>query len=186
MQCFGMVHALRSADIKLKCPGSLCAYQSRSWIVHSPVVSKTGSTQSWQQIEQCIDVPTDFKRHHNLFFWHQEFNTAADKKRSSDHTTQKVGKVFCHTVKIFCANKLWSWQDINQLNIDRSNPKINPEMINMPVVGEVRMNSYISFNFKQDGFPEDESNGTAKDSMLLKQINPMVEIRLSNDKVNLD
>ena len=59
-------------------------------------------------------------------------------------------------------------------------------MINMPVVGEVRMNSYISFNFKQDGFPEDESNGTAKDSMLLKQINPMVEIRLSNDKVNLD
>jgi hypothetical protein len=48
------------------------------------------------------------------------------------------------------------------------------------------MNSYISINFKQDGFQVDESNGTAKDSMLLKQINPTVEIQLVDDKVNLD
>ena len=37
MQCFGLAHALRSADIKLKCPGFSYAYQSRRWIVHSPV-----------------------------------------------------------------------------------------------------------------------------------------------------
>ena len=116
----------------------------------------------------------------------KEFNTASDKKRSSDHTTRKVGKVYCHTVDFFCANKLWSWEGINRFNINRSNPKTNPEMIDMPVVGEVRMNSYISINFKQDGFQVDESNGTAKDSMLLKQINPTVEIQLADDKVNLD
>ena len=71
MQCFGLAHALRSADIKLKCPGILCAYQSRRWIVHSPVASRTGSTRSWQQIEQCIVLPMDYKRHPNLFFQHQ-------------------------------------------------------------------------------------------------------------------
>ena len=71
MQCFGSAHALRSADIKLKCPGFSCAYQSRRWIVHSPVASRTGGTRSWQQIEQCIVLPLDFKRHPNLFFQHQ-------------------------------------------------------------------------------------------------------------------
>ena len=116
----------------------------------------------------------------------KEFNTTSDKKRSSDHTTRKVGKVFCHTVDFFCANKLWLWEDINRFDINRSNPKTNPEMIDMPVVGEVRMNSYISISFKQDRFQEDELNGTAKDSMLLKQINPTVEIQLDNDKVNHD
>ena len=56
---------------KLKCPGSSCAYQSRRWIVHSPVASRTGDTQIWQQMEQCIVLPLDFKRHPNLFFQHQ-------------------------------------------------------------------------------------------------------------------
>ena len=54
MHCFGLAHALRSAVIKLKCPGSLCAYQSRRWIVYSPVASRTGGTQSWQQIELVL------------------------------------------------------------------------------------------------------------------------------------
>lgn len=64
MQCFGSAHALR-------CPGFSGAYQSRRWIVHSPVASRTGGTRSWQQIEQCIVLPLDFKRHPNLFFQHQ-------------------------------------------------------------------------------------------------------------------
>ena len=46
MQCFGLAHALCSADIKLKCPRSSCAYQSRRWIIHSPVASRTGDTES--------------------------------------------------------------------------------------------------------------------------------------------
>ena len=106
-----------------------------------------------------------------------------------DHLTIQHVRWGRYTVTLwtfFCANKLWSWEGINRFNINRSNPKTNPEMIDMPVVGEVRMNSYISINFKQDGFQVDESNGTAKDSMLLKQINPTVEIQLADDKVNLD
>ncbi len=98
-----------------------------------------------------------------------------------------MGKVFCHTLDFFNATKLWLWRDINRFNIQSNNPKTNPEMINMPMVGEVRMNSYITINFNDDCLQDNESSGTTKDSMLLtKQINPAVEIQLADDKVNLD
>jgi hypothetical protein len=56
----------------------------------------------------------------------------------------------------------------------------------MPVVGEDRMNSYITINFKDDCLQDNESSGTTKDSMLLKQINLRVEIQLADGKVILD
>ncbi len=56
----------------------------------------------------------------------------------------------------------------------------------MPAVGEGRMNSYITCNFKNDSLQGDECGGTATDSLLLRQISLMVEIQLANDKVNLD
>ena len=70
MECFGMAHAERGADLKLCCRGSNCSYSTISWNVHSI----TGRSGRRRITAQSIIPPSSHGQriyHPNLFYNYQ-------------------------------------------------------------------------------------------------------------------
>ena len=73
MMCFGRAHAERGSDVKLQCRRAHCAYRTMTWIIFTPTTNnRSGDITRRSQEEQSIELPSNSKRHPNVFFQHQE------------------------------------------------------------------------------------------------------------------
>jgi hypothetical protein len=126
----------------------------------------------------------------------KEFECAFQKnkgKDSSSSSQRKVGKAFCFTFAYFVQEKIWSVINNDDSSMTSSSPimrrsiktdtaGISVDMINLPVRGEYRMDSFITINHVEDE-PEDKEKRIAA---CLKDIQPTLEKQDDNDKRDLE
>lgn len=118
----------------------------------------------------------------------KEFKAVFAKEKGKEKTrevksSRKLGRVFCLALKCLDDDELWKKRDINRLSLRPDKPELNYQMLDLPLLGEARMNTWIDVNMKGLGEENDQST---KDAQLLKRIQPTVEKRMADDKDDVE
>lgn len=119
----------------------------------------------------------------------KEFKSVFDKekgkqKKRKAKSTCKMGRVYCLTLKLFDELGVWKQRDATRLRLEPKLPKLNIQMIDLIALGENRTDTWISTNMMD--LDEGAGDNANSDAQLLKKIQPTVEKREEDDKLDLE